>query len=139
MKTFASIFLVLFTPLAVQAGAPTLKEARERLLRGNYAEARELYATLAKDAKLKVAASIGLSRAHESEGQYDQALAVIDAALKSVSQNPDLRARRAEILYLRGRWEEAEKDASTALAKDADNFLAHWIKGQVLRDRGEVG
>jgi tetratricopeptide (TPR) repeat protein len=138
MKPIGSILLILFGPLALQAGTPTLKEARERLLRGNYAEAREQFAMLAKDAKNKVPASIGLSRAHESEGQYEQALAAIDAALKEMPQNPDLLARRAEVLYLRGRWEEADKEAAAALAKDADNFLAHWIKGQVLRDKGEV-
>jgi tetratricopeptide (TPR) repeat protein len=138
MKRFGPIFLLLFSPIAVQAGAPTVKEARERLLRGNYAEARELFTALAKDAKNKVSASIGLSRAHESEGQYEQALSVIDAVLKDAPQNPELLARRAEILYLRGRWEEADKDASAALAKDGENFLAHWIKGQVLRDKGEV-
>src|SRR5260370_6452095 len=106
MKNLASLFLVLFSPIAIQAGAPTLKEARERLLRGNYAEARELFTTLAKEAKHKVAASIGLSRSHESEGQYYQALAVIDAARMDRSKNPDLLARRAEIPFLRGRWEE---------------------------------
>jgi len=138
MKNLGAILLIFFSPFALQAGAPTLKEARERLLRGNYAEARELFANLAKDAKNKVAASIGLSRAHESEGQYDQALAVIDVALKEAPQNADLLARRAEILHVRGRWEEADKDASAALAKDPDHFLAHWVLGQVLRDKGEL-
>ena len=97
MKNLGAILLIFFSPFALQAGAPTLKEARERLLRGNYAEARELFANLAKDAKNKVAASIGLSRAHESEGQYDQALAVIDVALKEAPQNADLLARRVSV------------------------------------------
>jgi len=138
MKNLGAALLIFFSPFALQAGAPTFKDARERLLRGNYAEARELFANLAKDAKNKVAASIGLSRAHESQGQYDEALAVINAARKDAPQNADLLARRAEILHMRGHWEDADKDAAAALAKDPDNFLAHWILGQLLRDRGEL-
>src|SRR5260370_21954241 len=94
--------------------------------------------TYAKESRHKVAASIDLSRAHESEGQYDQAMAVIDAARMDRSKNPDLLARRAEILFLRGRWEEADKDASAILAKDPDHFLAHWVLGQILRDPAEL-
>lgn len=130
---------------AVPASAQTLQDARQRLLRGNYAEARELYATLAKKVGFKAVATIGLSKALQSEGEYDEALAVVEAALKEsprpadvVARQADLLARRAEVLYLRGRWEQAEKSAAEALALDGDHFLAHWIKGQVLRDRGDI-
>ena len=60
------------------------------------------------------AAAIGLSRAWDGEGQYDKSLLAIDSALKEAHDNADLQARRAEILYQRGRWEEAGKAAAAA-------------------------
>jgi tetratricopeptide (TPR) repeat protein len=138
MQRSAAIVVVLVSAAAIRADEPTLQEARERLLRGNYAEARELYTALARDAKNKPAAVIGLSRAWDSEGQYDKSLSVIDAALKELPDSADLQARRAEILYQRGRWEDAEKAAAAALTKNDEHFLAHWILGQIYRDRGEI-
>jgi cellulose synthase operon protein C len=120
------------------ADAPTLKEARQRLLRGNYAEARDLYTTLAKDPAKRAAATVGLSRAWQSEGEYDKALAAVDADLKDMPKNADLLAARAELLYLRGRWDEAEKAAIQALDSNKEHFLARWIRAQVYRDRGEL-
>src|SRR5262249_19583697 len=108
------------------------------LLRGNYGEALEQYAELAKEAKHLSAATIGLSLAHEMEGNYDEALAAIDKALKDVPENADLLARRGELLYLRGRWDDAEKSARKALDKSEEHFLARWVIGQVLRDRGDL-
>jgi tetratricopeptide (TPR) repeat protein len=134
---FVSLFIFCFLPFA-EAAPPTLKEARERWLRGNYGEARELYETLAKDDKLRSAATVGLSRALESEGEYDKALDVVAAALKDVPKDAALLARQAELLYERGRWDEAEKTANAALDIDKEQFLARWIRAQVYRDRGEV-
>ena len=130
--------LVALTSVSLANAGGTLKEARQRLLRGNYEEAREQYAALAKDAKHAVAATVGISRAWQSEGEYDKALAVLDAALKDHPQNADLLAGRAEILYTRGRWEDAEKAAKDALIATRDNhFLAHWVLAQIHRDRGD--
>ena len=47
-------------------------------------------------------------------------------------------ARLADLHYVRGRLEEAEKTAKTTLEQSTDNFLAHWILGQVYRDRGQT-
>jgi tetratricopeptide (TPR) repeat protein len=138
MQRFLAVFVVLGAVSSTLAGGPTLKEARQRLLRGNYAEARELYTALIKDARQRVPATIGLSRAMESEGEYDQAQTTIDTALKDLPRNADLLGRRAELLYLRGRWNDAEKAAATALAIQEDHFPARWVLGQVYRDRGEV-
>jgi cellulose synthase operon protein C len=116
---------------------PTLKEARDEWLQGNYAEAREMYETLAKDVKLRQAATLGLSRALESQGEYDKAMKALDAALKDMPKDADLLARQAELYHLRGRWEEAAKSAQAALEANKDNFLAHWVLAEVQRDRGQ--
>ncbi|HEV3117746.1 MAG TPA: tetratricopeptide repeat protein [Gemmataceae bacterium] len=127
------------------AAAPTLAEARQRWLHGNYAEARALYETLAKEALGRdpkgssySAAVIGLSRALQSQGEYDKALQSVDAALQSNPADADLHARRAELLYLRGRWEDAEKAAEKALAGKPEHFLARWVRAQVYSDRADL-
>ena len=140
MKYLLSACLLLAGASFVVAEEPTLKNARERWLKGNYEEAREQYEKLAKDkdAKNKPAAAIGISLTLQSQGEYDKALAVLDDALKSDAKNADLLARRAELLYLRGQWDDAEKTAEAALAVSKDHFLARWIRAQVYRDRGEL-
>jgi tetratricopeptide (TPR) repeat protein len=137
MRFFCPILVILLGTLPLHAGTG-LKEARTRLLRGNYAEAREAYTALAKDEKHRIPASIGLSKALQSEGDYDQALSVVEAALKETPKSADLLARKAELLYLRGRWAEAEKAASAAVEHKDDSFLGRWIRGQVYRDRGQL-
>jgi len=120
---YACTVLLTFTALACADG-PSLKEAQQRWLHGNYEEARSLYGTLAKDAKQKVPAVIGLSRTLQSQGEYDKALAQIDTALSDNSNSADLHARRAELLYLRGHWSEADQAADKALALKPDQFGA---------------
>ncbi len=141
----ASLFLLVFLPMAV-AAPPTLQEARQRWLSGNYGEAREMFETLTKEAKLRPAATVGLSRAFESEGEYDKALDVVEAALKEHPKDAGLLARQAELLYLRGRWDEAEKAANVAIdarshaerGNERGVFLARWIRAQIYRDRGDM-
>src|SRR5262245_26148940 len=116
----------------------TLAQARQTWLKGNYAEAQEIYAALVKDAKLRGPASIGLSKALVSEGEYDKALSVIDAALKDLPENVDLLARRAELLYERGRWDDAAKTAQKALDLQEEHLLARFVLAQLERDRGNL-
>src|ERR1022692_390257 len=110
MKYIAALTLCLAWATCVQAGA-SLKDARKEWLEGNYAEAREMYETLAKDAETRHAATLGLSRAWESQGEYDKAQNVIEVLIKGEPKDADLLARQAELHHLRGRFEEAEKTA----------------------------
>src|SRR5688572_29167603 len=104
MKHFAALGWLALAASFAPAG-DSLKVARRALLRGNYAEARETYEALLKNPKMSVAATLGISRAHQGEGQYEKALSVVDQALSASAKNADLLARRAEVLYLRGDWE----------------------------------
>ena len=135
----ACLFVLVFLPMTVAEPAPpTMRQARELWLRGNYGEAREMFEALAKDAKLRPAATIGLSRALESEGEYDKALSAVEAALKDSPKDAALLARQAKLLYVRGRWDEAEKVANAAIDAGKDQFLARWIRAQIYRDRGDM-
>lgn len=138
MKRAWGCFLILGLAADLAADDAMLREARQRWLRGNYAEARELYETLAKDAQFRDQASIGLGFVQQSQGEYDRALSTLDAALKDSDQNADLHVRRAELLYLRGRWEDALAAAERALAIRAEHLAARWVRAQVHRDRGEL-
>src|SRR5437763_8159399 len=122
----------------VFADEKDLKEARQRWLRGNYAEALERYQTLGKDEKLRVDAVVGESRCLKSQGEYDKALEVVEKLLKDQSGNVKLLARQAELLYQRGRWDDAGKAAKAVTEKNKDNFTARWVLAQILRDRGDT-
>src|SRR5262245_34519982 len=138
MKYVCSCLLILCVVGAAPPDGPTLQTARQRWLHGNYEEARAQYEALAKAPEHRAAAAIGVSRAWQSQGEYDKALAVIDLALRDLPKEADLLARRAELLYLRGRWDDAEPAADKALAAQQDHFLARWIRAQIYRDRGDL-
>src|SRR5262245_38210167 len=137
MRHFCAALFALVVVIPAPAEGPTFKEARQRWLKGNYEEARSQFEELAKDAKQQVPATIGLSQTWESEGEYDKALTVVEGALAKSPKSAELLARQAELLYLRGRWKDAEEAAEKAIAIQKENFLARWIRAQVYRDRGD--
>ena len=67
---------------------------------------------------------------------------MVDAALKDVPKGAPLLARRAELLYLRGRWDDAEKAADAAVDASKPDELAHfvgrWVRAEIHRDRGDI-
>jgi tetratricopeptide (TPR) repeat protein len=138
MKSPLTLLLLLAIVPVSAAAEPNLPEARQRWLHGNYEEARALYEALAKEDKNAEAASIGLSLAWQSQGEYEKALAVLDKALTKLPKSCPLHALRAQLLYFRGRWEDATKAVDEALAIDKDHFLARWVQAQIYRDSGEL-
>ena len=144
------VFALLAVALSIQThpllrvgfGAPSpadpLAEARQRLQRGNYAEARAAFAELAKDAKFAPRAAIGTAAAWRAEGEYSKALAALDDAITADPANPDLLAARADLFYALGKWDDATKDADAATAKAEKHFLARWVKARILRDKGDL-
>src|SRR5947209_1175561 len=104
MKPLVALAALALAASAAQAGG-SLKEARKLLLRGNYAEAAQMYGDLAAAGKDRAAAAVGLSRALVSQGEYDKALGVVETALKKAPESAELLARKAELLYGRGKWD----------------------------------
>ena len=76
----SACLVLLYTAGLSRAGEATLKDARERWLRGNYAEALDKYKALLKDDKSRAEAAIGVSRCLQSEGEYDRALEAVESA-----------------------------------------------------------
>ncbi len=145
MTRYLGAFLIVLGLALPGSAQPSLKSAHERWLHGNYEESLEQYEKLAKDAKalprdtkaLPVIA-VGVSRVHQSKGEYDKALEVVESALKDLPKDADLLARQAELLHFRGRWDEAEKAAAAALNVNKDHFAARWVRAQIYRDRGDI-
>jgi cellulose synthase operon protein C len=115
-----------------------LAAARARWLKGNFAEARELFQEQLKDEKSHVGAAIGIARTHLSEGDARQALDALNAGLKSAEDHPDLLAARADVNYQVGDWDGALKDAEQALKAQDEHFLARWVRARITRDRGDM-
>ncbi|MBX9628221.1 MAG: tetratricopeptide repeat protein [Gemmataceae bacterium] len=111
-----------------------LKTARQRLQRGNFAEARAAFAALGTDPR----AAIGIASAWRAEGEAGKALDALDAALKAAPGQPDLLAHRADLFYSLGRWDDARKDAEAALAKQDKHFPARWVRARILADAGDL-
>ncbi|MBA4188090.1 MAG: hypothetical protein C0467_08725 [Planctomycetaceae bacterium] len=118
-----------------KADYPALKQ---RLLRGNHAEARTGYETLLKEAKPAVAAFVGLAAVQRAEGDYAKAADTLDAGLKVHLGDSTLLANRADLAFFQGKWDDASADAEAAIKKDDKNFLARWVRARLLRDKGDV-
>jgi tetratricopeptide (TPR) repeat protein len=123
---------------AALADEAALKDARQRWLKGNYVEAQERFEKLLKDEKDGAEAAVGLSRCLQSQGEYDKAADAVESGLRTRPGDVSLLSRKAELLQLRGKWEEAEKAADAAIALDKDAFAARWVRAQVYRERGEL-
>jgi tetratricopeptide (TPR) repeat protein len=134
---FLTVSLIPTHAAAVQPPAKPddpFKAARQRLQRGNYAEAREAFAALGADPR----AAVGVAAAWRAEGEAGNALDALDAALKANPGHPDLLAHRADLFYSLGRWDDARKDAEAALARQDKHFLARWVRARILRDSGDL-
>src|ERR1700722_6614066 len=114
---------------------PALKQ---RLQRGNYAEARAGYEELIKTEKSPIAAIVGLADCFRVGGEYSEALETLDTGLKTHSDNPVLLRPRPDLYFFLGKSDEASKDAETAIKQQEKNFLARWVRARLLRDKGDI-
>ncbi len=129
------LFLTCSLLAQPQADYPALKQ---RLQRGNSAEARAGYEQLAKEPRPSVAVFVGLAAVRRAEGDYSGALEALDAGLKLFASEPSLLAHRSDLFYFLGKWDEASQDAEAAIKKQDANFLARWTRARILRDRGDL-
>ncbi len=138
MRTLLVFFATLLATHAASAQPKSEYPAlKQRLQRGNYAEALAGYDELAKNEKLPLA-FIGQAACYRATGENVKALDALDAGLKAHPDNPDLLAHRADLLFALGKWDDATKDAEAAIKKDSKHFLARWVRARVLRDKGDL-
>jgi tetratricopeptide (TPR) repeat protein len=114
-----------------------LDQARQRLLKGNYEEARSEFEALRGDAPFRTGAVVGLANSWREVGEYAKAMAVLNDAI-GADADPDLKAARADLNYELGKWDEAMKEAEAVIAKKPEHFLARWVRARILRDKGDL-
>lgn len=116
--------------------AADLSAARKLFLEGKYAEAQEAYQQSAADDG--VAASIGVAACQQATGDRTAARATLAAAAKRYPESPALPAHLARLALARGDYAATQTLVDKALAIDADNVLAHWVRGQLRAATGEL-
>ncbi|MCA9074208.1 MAG: tetratricopeptide repeat protein [Planctomycetaceae bacterium] len=83
-------------------------------------------------------ATIGLSRALESQGLWDLAT---DTVRKRIEQTPDVAAlhgRLAELMFRQGDFDAATKSIDAALAIDEEHPTARLTQAHILAETGEL-
>lgn len=140
MKRTTSAILTLFLSSTAAFAQPKVEfpALKQRLQRGNYAEALAGYDEHAKADKPPPAVFAGLSSCYRAIGDNTKALDALGAGLKASADNPDLLALRADLYYSLGKWDDATRDADSVLKKHADHFPARWVRARVLRDKGDL-
>jgi tetratricopeptide (TPR) repeat protein len=104
---------------------------------GDTAGARKEYSDALKlDPKL-TEASVNLSQLELEAKELPQALATVDAGLKSAPKQPDLLLNRALILEASGKPEEALKAYGEAAAARPDDAELHLAYADLLRQAGK--
>ncbi|MBL6705401.1 MAG: tetratricopeptide repeat protein [Planctomycetaceae bacterium] len=136
---FAAIFAVSLQA-ADQARADEtskLADATEHLQRGRYEEAAEAFTDFVKSENeaVRSAATIGLSRALESQGQYKEAITRLTEIAKP---SPAIFVEAARLQYLIGRFEESAVSCEAALKADADQPLAHLVLARLSTESGDL-
>ncbi len=136
---FAAIFAVSLQA-ADQARAnetSKLAAATEHLQRGRYEEAAEAFTDFVKSENeaVRSAATIGLSRALESQGQYKEAITRLTEIAKP---SPAIFVEAARLQYLIGRFEESAVSCEAALKADADQPLAHLVLARLSTESGDL-
>jgi tetratricopeptide (TPR) repeat protein len=134
---FALLFSLIATAAAGGESQADLAAARSHLLRGRYEEAAEAFGKLLDDKATASDAAIGLSRCHEEQGDWGDAVSVIETALKQLPDEPNLVARAAELALLRGQLDRAGELTRAALAKDPDQLVARSVAARLADAAGD--
>jgi tetratricopeptide (TPR) repeat protein len=138
MRVLAIICLVSAPAIGFAQSKTEYPALKQRFQRGNYAEAKAGYEELLQAEKPEVAAYIGLARCRAVEGDYTEAIEVLDHGLKQYPDRAELLAQRADLQLFLGRWNEASRDAEAALMRQDNNMLARWVRVRLLRDSGAI-
>ncbi len=127
-----SLLLAGAAATAAAAAQDDQPGARQLLRSGKYAEAAEMYARTAPQDPI---AAVGLARSLAAQGKHDEAVRALEAV---EGEHADLRAELARLAFDRGDYPETRNHVDASLALDADQLLARWIDGELLRTAGRL-
>lgn len=132
-RTLNVVGLLIF--LAAPAAAQDLDAARSALRTGRYDEAIDSYASLARRQPGSVEAALGQVHALVRVGRYRDAESAARRFLSRDASAAAVRNALGEVLYLQGRWEEAEEAFESAAAAGAGSILDARLNLAILRYR----
>ncbi|MGF1578551.1 MAG: tetratricopeptide repeat protein [Gemmataceae bacterium] len=138
MRYLIILSIIICGPFTTRADETAYKEAQTRLLKGNYSEAQAGFAKLLSNGKFAVKARVGLSRAWRSVGEYEKAAKVLDDGLKLNPRSGALWGEKADLLFLRGQWEKAEKAAKKSIDNETLPFRAKWVLARLYQSQGKL-
>lgn len=107
-----------------------LAQARRLLRSGKYAEAGETFAR-----SKTPEAVLGFARSQAAQGQLKEAVETLTAA---AGQHAAIEAELALLAFDRGDYKAATEHVDAALRLDADQLLARWMRGELLRVAGKL-
>jgi len=112
--------------------APTPLEVANRLsLRGKYAEAAEMYAAMEDQALPAVI--VGQARCQLAVGRYDEAVKLLQDAVKNQPEDVALVALFAEVELARGNADAARAAVGKAIAKHPDDVRLRYFLAEAER------
>ena len=136
---FAALAATLCWAASAVAGEPgkdLLTKAQAHFVKGRYEEAEEVFRKAADAKADPVSVALGISRAKEAVGAWEDAEKTIVNALKQQSAQPRLLARLAELQLARGRLADAEKTAEAVVAEAPDNATARFVLADAYAQTG---
>jgi len=120
---------------ATPSKPPTIAEARDRLMAGEYEAAIESFEALANDPKTGLPAQLGLAEARMRIGGYGDAIKSLEALEAKDSARWHYLLAKAYLAV--GRYDEVQKSAREAFRIDGDFPGARLLLGQILEMLGK--
>jgi tetratricopeptide (TPR) repeat protein len=115
-----------------------LKVARQHFQKGRTAESIAAYEEAAAKKFNPISVAIGITDCYLFEGRIADATTLLTESIKKSPQSPAIVAKLAELLVLRGQYEEALRRAEEALKLDAELPQAHLIRADSLAELGKL-
>lgn len=72
---------------------------------------------------------------YQAQGRYEDAIALVDQALKATPDNPNLLVLRGNVYFLAQQWDKAEEIYRQLLKKNEENYDALFNLGQVYYNK----
>ncbi len=114
--------------------SPTLDEARERLMTGQYEAAIEMFEALVNDPKTALDAQLGLAEARMRIGGFSDAIKGLETL--DAKDSPRWHYLLARHFVTKGRYDDAVQQAREAFRIDNDFAGARLLLGQTLEMLG---
>jgi tetratricopeptide (TPR) repeat protein len=112
-------------------------QANELSQKRKFDEARGIYEEIAKKAPQSYLAAVNLGIAQRQMGDYEQAITAFRRALELKSGDPFALTNLGTAEYRAGNLTEAVGVLQKAVAADEESYLAHYLLGMALNDRGD--